>query len=372
MATAVLLVACGTPSATSPAASITPSPAEPAGSAHIPTGWVELNLADAGPTHLAGVVANPDGFVVFGSVGPVPTVWTSPDGLEWVAARLPGFDVAPSQAVASDDGIVLLGQGSTDECARSDRAFVWVRSRGEVEWIRAAFNELFCAGGFARIATNGGRVVVAGTGTGEQPFAWVSDDGLTWRDGTPGLDLDAPLWRLTATDEDFLVLSHGAPMSAYASPTGAGWRLVGAPPVLPPPNGLQAWALLSTPLGVFAFVGDEDAVPFTAWRRDVDGSWTELEILGLGPGDFLAGGFVIDGHPYLLVHRNGEGRVLTSEDLETWLEVPVPKVGSIAGMATHAGRTVLVASVFEPIPQMGLGEFVVYVSDPEPEVSGSP
>lgn len=296
-------------------------------------------------------------------MGAVPFVWTSANGIDWESRQLPGFDVAIYEATVGSDATVLLGEGATAQCDHPSRGVMWRRVHGEAEWASVPFHEMFCAGGFGQLAAGSAGFVV--TSAGEQPFAWASREGWIWGDGTMTLEFESPPRRLTTIGEEYLTLGRGERTNALISGDGLTWRPVAAPPV-PPPfglDGVEISVLLETRVGILAFFTDEEAVPKSAWRRELDGSWTRLGIFGLEAIDYVEGGFGLDGRPYLMIHRNNEARLLTSVDLENWVELPVPRVGEIVGMARHADRTVLVATVFEPQPNMGLGVFVVYVSD---------
>ena len=371
LAAALIVAGCGDESASR-------SPVPPAPT-HIdrpalPAGWTEVTLAQDQATRLAGVIADDDGFVIHGNVGGTPTVWTSPNGVDWASEALAGFDVSATAAATSGGATVLLGEGTTEQCAHPSRGFLWLRLRGEAAWASVPFHEIFCAGGFPHLAATSDGFVVAGSGAGDQPFAWASRDGWNWRDGSAGLKFESPPWRVTANGDGYLIVGRGERTDTLISADGSAWRAVATPPVPPPfgRNGVEIAVLLETRQGIFALFTNEEGVPRSAWRRELDGSWTPLDLRGFQGNDFVAGGFELDGIPYLSVDRGDQGRLLASADLATWVEVPVPQVRSIFGLAARAGRTVLLADVFQPVPDDERGRFVVYVSDAAPTATAEP
>ena len=56
-----------------------------------------------------------------------------------------------------------------------------------------------------------------------------------------------------------------------------------------------------------------------------------------------------------------------SADLQTWTEVPIPQAAGIGGLASFGGRTVLVTG--GPVPEMGLGETIAWISEAAPEAT---
>lgn len=346
----------------------------PASTPSLPAGWTAVDLPDTNvPWGAAGVIADASGFVIYGGIGQLPAAWTSPDGTAWTSVQLPGFNLRPFIAAASESATVLLGIGETDQCAHPSGEFHWRREAGQEAWNAVPFRDLFCAGGFPKIAAGPGGFMVAGTGTGEQPFAWASADGRTWRDASAGLDFDAPPWLVVATDAEFVTIGRGIRTEAWSSADGIAWRSIPAPPVAPAfapgGGGMEPVALLPTRFGTLAVFQDEEGGLTEGWLRHPDGSWARVEVNDVQRGDFIGGGAVLGGDPVLFVFDNSVGRLLTSSDLEMWSEIPIPRVGSIDGLATFAGRTVLVAG--EPDPRKGLGATFVYVSEPAPESSAA-
>ena len=317
--------------------------------------WRPVELPDTGPTWVVGgVIADSRGFLVFGGDGGRPLVWTSGDGLEWRALALPGAVgfppfTSPAEGAASADATVLLGGGSTSRCAHPSGYLVWRRAAGADTWDVAPFDEpLFCAGGLAEIAATQHSFAVVGMGTGDQPFAWQSEDGLAWRDAAGGMPQNAPPSVLAAFDGGFIELGRGERTDARVSEDGTRWIAVEAPPVPPAfaagDTGMSPVALLSTRRGVLAAYEADDAGHDSAWHREADGSWAQVPLEGIVPGDFIAGGVGVDEVAYLFVGRGNAATLWRSNDLMTWRQVAIPTVSRLVGFASFGGRTVLVTS----------------------------
>ena len=332
-----------------------------------PTGdWTPIELPDAAGTWFAaGVIADADGFVVYGGINDQPAVWTSTNGIDWTSGALPRGFGFPSQAAASTEATVLLGAGSTSLCAHPFGEALWRRAMGAATWEAVPFVErLFCAGGISEIAATNDDFAVVGMGTGDQPFAWQSDDGMAWRDAAQGLPPNTPPSLVTAFNGGFLELGRGERTDVRRSTDGTRWDAVEAPPVPPAFNGdgqgMSPAALLSTKAGVLAIYASDGGRAISAWRRAADGSWTALQMVGLLPGDVISGGFGSGADAYLFLGRGDSAALITSKDLASWTEVAIPRVGAILGLASFGERTVLVA--YTPDPAGGPDVTSVFVT----------
>jgi hypothetical protein len=348
----------------------------PSSLAHLPTPapaaggtWTAVDLPDAvGGWRANGVIADADGFVVYGSVNNRPAAWTSTDGTSWSSVALAGFNLAPTSAAASANATVLLGVGSTDRCAHPSGEFLWRRAAGIADWQAVPFDEqLFCAGGFAHIAASDDAFAVVGMGTGDQPFAWQSADGGTWRDAAVGIPFEAPPSLITATDGSFLEGGRGESTDVRASVDGKTWSAVKAPPVPPAfnPNGqgMSPAAIVSTGAGTIAIYESDDTSILSAWHRELDSTWTEVRLSGLEPGDAVGQGTTTGGQPYLFAQRQARAILLTSSDLASWTAVVIPDLTYALGIAAVEDHRVLVGSVTDAA---GDEHSLVYVADAAP------
>lgn len=315
----------------------------------IEAAWDPIDLPDArGNRYANGVIADSDGFVVYGAAKGTAIAWTSADAADWDAVVL-GGEGAPTKAAATGDATVLIGGGSTSRCPHPFAEFLWRGVTGDRSWEVVPFNaRLFCAGGFPAIAARDDMFMVAGMGTGDVPFAWSSPDGLDWLDSQAGLPLDAPPpWALAATEEDFIELGRGERTEVRTNRDGREWLVAVAPPVAPAFNeggpGMSPAVLLATSEGALAIYQEDDAGLHSAWLRQADGSWAPAAIAGLGAGDWISGGTTLgDVTCLFLTRRHEPARVLVSTDLVTWRELSIPDVKAVLGLARFDARLVLV------------------------------
>jgi hypothetical protein len=166
------------------------------------------------------------GFVVAGTNDKDAAVWTSTDGRAWQSVDDPSLDKATiSQLITTDSGLIGFGWRSDNEAPG-----IWTSADG-VEWL-AATNEtgMTVAKGLEAVGSDGGRAIAfvsegdakppaiwettgraEWTRTGVLPDvaaidrvaggtrgwvalgdnrAWTSADGQTWGNGVPGPDVD--------------------------------------------------------------------------------------------------------------------------------------------------------------------------------------
>ena len=187
-------------------------------------------------------------------------------------------------------------------------------------------------------------------GTGDQPFAWQSDDGLTWRDavsGHPGRGatlIHHGAHRRTAV----LKAGRGERTDVRASVDGKVWSAVEAPPGA---TRVQRWvhpgrclprSCLGRRLGVLAIYESDAAPPLrSAWQRgDADLSWSQ--------GSLGSKGFFVSVRRDLGRHRGwrqgilfgsrgGVATLMTSTDLATWSPLRIPEAGAVLGLRIIGG-----------------------------------
>jgi hypothetical protein len=326
-------------------------PAVPSASPAGEGAWTEIDLPDAVEVwRAAGVIADADGLVIYGFEADRPAAWTSSDASDWTAVGLPGREGFPSRAATSDDATVLIGQVSTSRCAHPSGELLWRRVHGDTTWRLVPFDqELFCAGGTPLIAARSHMFMVAGMGTGDQPFAWRSDDGLEWIDAMAGLPIDLPPWALGTTTDGFMELGRGERTDVRITVDGNDWTRVDAPPAPPAFGaelpGMDPVALINTSAGLLAVYAGGGAS--AAWRRDDAGAWVEV---GLPEPTELAfsGGVAMRGDPYLFGTGGGRASIWTSTDLVSWREIPIPEVDLVIGLASFRGRAIVVTATADP------------------------
>lgn len=345
---ALLAVGCDTQGSRSPdSRSISPPSAR---QTTVALAWrdvgVPLNVASF---RAAGVIADPDGFVVYGQVDFDAAVAVSPDGMTWQLIALPGAEGSPTRAASSVDATVLIGGGGTERCAHPFGEFLWRREHGIAEWLAVPFDEsLFCAGGSAAIAAQADEFMVAGMGAGDQPFAWRSADGLIWTDAVAGIPTELPPWALAASDDLFVELGRGSVTDVRVTTGDEAWSIAAAPPVPPAFDagsaGAEPVALFATGRGLIAVYSSNDGRTVSTFLRAQDGAWSPVALDGVSAGGGVSGGTAMLGLPYLFT-KAGAGEpaaLLTSPDLSSWSRLPIPGLDSIAGVATDGERTIVV------------------------------
>ena len=328
--------------------------------------WTEVELPNAEGGTLGRVIVAPDGFLIFGGIADRSLTWWSADGASWVAAILPsnGADHLPWVGTSTATATVLVGSGTAVQCAHPFGEVLWRRERGEPAFSVVPFDaNLFCAGGSFSIAAFEERFVVAGRGTGEQPFAWLSDDGQHWVDGSNGLSFDAPPEILALTNAGFMEIGYG-PITDVRLLGPDGWTRIAPPPVQSAAEGMQPVILVSTAAGPLAIFQSSDGDRASAWLRDANGAWSQASLAGI-PGGFLQAGTSVRGVPYLHVFDGAQAHLYASADLTNWVEVQTPGLSEIGSLAVVGNRVVIVGN--KGPYEMGLGDPGVFIADLPPK-----
>jgi hypothetical protein len=353
LAFGVALAGCGPnpqPSG-SPAESASPVvTASPEGSLEaFDPGWRQVDLAAPADMNLSGAYAGPSGLVIvggrFGPLGFVGTTWTSRDGTTWQAQATPGL-MAPALGAAIGNVEVLVGTGETNRCAHPFGETTWARRDGG-DWAAAPFQQqLFCAGGNPELAAGDSSFVVAGSGTGDQPFAWWSIDGLLWHDipipiepsvFVRGLTWDTGTFWIIGRDDGGIVVRTSTDGQRWT-----GWsRLIGIPGIDP----MAVVPLHGTPL-----LFTQEGGPDEAWQLTAPDTAVALHPAGLGEleGNLNWATATDGGRIYASLGAPGGTRLQTSTDAATWSDVAVPPLPgiSITGIADD-GSHLLVVGVVE-------------------------
>ncbi len=347
---AALLVACAAPTPTPmPAPSIaTPDPSVWLRAPDIeqPTGFLTpqtgiVTTRGCAPCHpaidtlMTGVAAGPGGLVAVGWVLQdfLGASWRSTDGASW--AFTGGF---PTQsllsAVAANDhryvAVGLAGKGST----------VWSSTDGST-WAKTDSPAFGAAPLRITSVTPWHGGFVAGGYNGTEFFsadatAWVSPDGLAWRQATNAPDLQgARIWGVAANSAGIVAVGQSGPADAlgpaavWTSPDGLTWSRVADGPVFR--NGRMR-AIAAVPSIGFVAVG-EDLAGDTGivWLSPDGRTWSrapadatfgrpgiQLRIYSVtvGPNGVVAAGTLTEGLQY------GAAAVWTSHDGLAWQREP--------------------------------------------------
>jgi hypothetical protein len=309
---------------------------------------VDLFPTADGPFDPGLAMSDTGGFIVVARAHDIPSVWSSPDGERWTNEALAAVGQSKASPYTGAVGVnrtVLLGVGD-GQCAHPVADFTWARPAGGA-WAAAPWQDLFCAGGQGSIATDGQTFVVAGTGAGDQPFLWSSQDGLTWTTTPMTADL-APV-AVVWTGSELLVLARSqAGFVALTSPNGTDWS--SAPASGLPNGGLPRLFVLSGRTVALVPAADRSLV---AYERQANGSWQAAATVAAGlhaSADDVTTttsttglGFVFLSTTTIGATVNG-ATVLASADGFAWHLVPAPKASRFIGAAVFGDRAVLIGA----------------------------
>ena len=339
---ALLLAACATPT---PSPSLTAMPTEGSVAPVVPDGeWTRID-----PSGFAGffidVATTPSGLVIAGwggEAGEIALSWDSPDGVTWQVDQLPGDGRVPGMLVPWGDKVVAVGLGQSDRCAHPAALDTWLRG-ADGAWEEAPWNPIFCAGGTPSAAAALDHILVAGTGTGDVPYLWVSDDGLRWTDISLPRDLGAPRAVASNGGTDVLMGSNlDGGVWVSISPNGTTWSIPAA--VAAPPDA-DVMAVLPLDGGFVAMVRDSSGA-VGAYRSDDGVTWEAAEAVGLDANKVfrlvaVEGALVALGGDEL-----GRPAMWVSADGTSWRAAAVPddmgKNATLRGIAVRQGRVFVV------------------------------
>lgn len=334
---ALLVAGCATP---------LPSPMRVAPAAASPSDavegeWERLDLPN-GDASFNGVAATEHDVVIVGGRAMGAVAWVSHDGGPWT------FEVGARRCIPRDCRRVRrsrepVGSTPTNRCAHPRATFFWVRAPNGT-WTTAPFDKLFCGGDESTPAVAGGRLAMIGSGTADVPFAWFSDDGLTWVDRPLRHDVYprflAPMAGGFAAIGNFL----GERWWAGRSDGQKAWTIAPLPNL---PLDARAVGLADRGAGLIAWFATADNDVF-AMTSETGFAWRLAQVHGLvgaAPGHVIrtAAGFVAlaempDARPGLFVSRDGV----------TWRVVAGPiddRPGNYVGLAISRDRAVLLGDV---------------------------
>lgn len=317
------------------------------------TGWHRTELSGAAPARLlSDVIAFRGTFLASGLIGEPrqgPIVLESTDGLDWtpesISSDLSGY---PSSLTPIGDRVIGVGAVETGRCAHPFAIDTWVSDTGG-SWTEAPWSDHFCAGlEWASVVSSGDRIQLIGTGSGDQPLSWISQDGLTWTDERP--DLAEFLGRSAMADADGALVLGTDPTGTAGMRRTVDGRHFASVPFPPVDRAAFPVALLGLNGAATAFVvtGRGDLVVV---RRDPTGSWISVPAIGLR-GELVtrieaASGGVIafgaDDTSTPLAWRSADG--------VTWQPIVLPDAHpgiAVSAVAMGGGTAVLVGATDSP------------------------
>jgi hypothetical protein len=248
--------------------------------------WVETQklLFDPAPVSVEGMAFGPSGAVAVAGA----SLYFSHDGITFRRATGEPSADGPTGGVPGDEGIQggcaspggnsWPGTGSIGPVLASSDGFVaytaatpadwndrplceplaWTSPDGDTWTLASTTSPFGDRAWVAGIAGRDGRFVAVG-GRGGKGLAWVSDDGLAWRD--LGLDLGFAGWTLAADDHGWVIasLDRSPPYTGlWISSDGTAWEPL--PSEVPAPGGYIGPVIAPYPGGMTISNGDQVAV----------------------------------------------------------------------------------------------------------------
>lgn len=340
-ATALVLAACSSPT---PSPSLTAAPSQTSVAPREPVGeWTRID-----PSGFAGffidVATTPSGLVIAGwggEAGDIALSWDSPDGTAWQVDQMPGDGRVPGLVIPWVDRVVAVGLGQSGRCAHPAAIDTWLRG-ADGAWEEAPWDPIFCAGGTPSAAVAQDHILVAGTGTGDVPYLWVSNDGLRWTDIPLPRDLGVLRAVASIGGTDVLMgrnLDGGIWFSI--SPNGTTWSV---PAALAAPAETDVMAILPLDGGFVAMVRDGSGA-VGAYRSDDGVTWEAAEAVGLDANQVVR--FVAVEGALVALGGNEFGPAMwVSADGTSWRATVVPgdvgKNATLRGIAVRQGRVYVV------------------------------
>ena len=234
---------------------------------HVPT---PASFQGAAVTDMA---AGPSGILAIGDTGwDRPWIWSSPDGRQWTRESMPAaaFEGAHLRRVAAaSDGWALVGSVGGRQpvcCAGGDptgRPAAWYSSDGTT-WTRASTRTPVTGRGeLGTLSVGSGGLVAmeAVGGASRGSIQWISSDGRSWVNRPWSFDVPSPV-RPIASDGARMVWAGsapGGPLPLFVSTDGRTWRpldpagAVEQAPTADGPAGPQLHSAILVPDGLVVF-----------------------------------------------------------------------------------------------------------------------
>jgi hypothetical protein len=344
----IVMAACGP--GPIPSVAQTAEPVAPTDSADP---WTRIDVPDPGGT-FADIASTPTGVVIVGPAGPAAQLaraWTSPDGVAWAVDQLPGDGRTPSLLVPWKDQLVAVGGGVSNRCAHPAALDSWLRTSDGV-WQEAPWADVFCAGGTPSAAAASDHVVVAGSGTGDVPFLWFSDDGLRWTDVPLPPDVGFPRAVASIGATDVLMgISLGGSVWVSTSRGGVTWS---APTPL---GGPAADVLAEVSLdGRFVAILRTETGVVGAYQSADGVGWTSAQAVGID-GQQVGRIVAIDGSLVAFGADESGPRLWVSADGTNWRALAVPLdaggTGLLQGITVSRGHLFVVGQASSETEAVG-------------------
>jgi len=344
----IVIAACGL----GPTPSV-PQTAEPVAPTDAADPWTRIDVPDPGGT-FTDIATTASGVVIVGPAGPAAQLaraWNSPDGLAWAVDQLPGDGRTPNLLLPWNDQLVAIGGGVSNRCAHPAALDSWLRTSDGV-WQEAPWADIFCAGGTPSAAAASDHVVVAGSGTGDVPFLWFSDDALRWTDIALPHDVGFPraVASIGATD---VLMGTSLEGGVWVSSSRGGVTWSTPAPLGGPAADVLAVLSLN---GKFVAILRTEAGVVGAYESADGVGWTSAQAVGID-GQQVGRIVAIDGG--LVAFGADESRPLmrVSADGTNWRALAVPLdagvTGSLQGVTVSRGHLFVVGQASSETEAVG-------------------
>jgi hypothetical protein len=327
--------------------------AEPVATTDAADPWTRIDVPDPGGV-FNDIATTESGVVIVGAAGPAAQLaraWNSPDGLAWAVDQMPSDGRTPSLLMSWKDQLVAIGGGVSNRCAHPAALDSWLRTSDGV-WQEAPWADIFCAGGTPSAAAASDHVVVAGSGTGDVPFLWFSNDALRWTD-IP-LPRDVGFARAVASIGDTDVLMGTSLEGAVwvsSSRGGISWSTpvsIGGPAA-------DVLAVVSLD-GRFVAILRTEAGVVGAYESADGVGWTSAQAVGID-GQQVGRVVAIEGGLVALGADESGPKLWVSTNGTSWRAVKVPRdagvTGSLQGVTVSRGRVFVVGQASSETEAIG-------------------
>lgn len=198
-----------------------------------PDGAFDAPNSDGPYSGVIEIVAGGPGFVAIGMSDDRPTVWTSPDGLDWTAEHLSSRKGSMWSVTHGGPGLIVRGWVDDDSPPEYRRNAAWTSADGvswtlAPEWAFDEWGEPDPSRASIKIAAGPGFVAIGWKedGPNNQTLVWTSDDGETW---TPVPNdehgLDGGVSEVIDLGGEFMALGRrGISAAAWTSTDGVTWE----------------------------------------------------------------------------------------------------------------------------------------------------
>lgn len=348
------------PLSAAPSASATASQPAPAPSVPTSATWTPAAVPETDPAAGGAVVApGGDGLVAIGFDGAFGSfLWTSPDGAEWRDVTPGGFEGVGIAAVEEvDGGLVGVGRGNTLDI-ETELAAAYLSQDG-LTWRQADGSADMVGQMIDVVATGDGLYAVGGVPGADTAGVWRSSDGETWE--RVGADIEhAFLWSIAEGGPGLVAVGwrrnpEQPDMAVWTSADGSEWTLS------PDPEesaGFEATDVLAHEDGTLVLAGSSlQGEGGRIWFSEDGVDWTVAQVAGMTDGAY-ARSLVSTPHGLLAVGGGDDmsARAWISGDGRSWVPLgdPVPEAYFNDAFVTDDGTLLVIGATQQGTLETGI------------------